>query len=268
MQQKNASRRKPQSSAPAGRTAAARPARSAQPADRAQAELRPLPGLAYGVLDELLGYALRRAQNALYLHFQRSVDRADVSPQRFAALVLVAQNPGLRQGLLADAMGLHRSGGMRLTDWLCEQGWVQRADDPLDRRSWTVHPTPAGLALLESVTAQVRTHDEALLAALEAMAVHTRALVFANRHGQTIYEDLRGLAAGSSHPQLSIHRGHLQMRLWDEAVQRLGTDQVRTGERVVAARGQGQGRRQAADAAAGHNDGAGGVHRVSPGFWG
>jgi DNA-binding MarR family transcriptional regulator len=63
-------------------------------------------------------------------------------------------------------MGLHRSGGMRLTDWLCEQGWVQRADDPLDRRSWTVHPTPAGLALLESVTAQVRTHDEALLAAL------------------------------------------------------------------------------------------------------
>lgn len=166
MQQKNASRRKPQSSAPAGRTAAARPARSAQPADRAQAELRPLPGLAYGVLDELLGYALRRAQNALYLHFQRSVDRADVSPQRFAALVLVAQNPGLRQGLLADAMGLHRSGGMRLTDWLCEQGWVQRADDPLDRRSWTVHPTPAGLALLQSVTAQVRSHDEALLAAL------------------------------------------------------------------------------------------------------
>ena len=135
MQQKNASRRKPQSSAPAGRTAAARPARSSPPADRAQAELRPLPGLAYGVLDELLGYALRRAQNALYLHFQRSVDRADVSPQRFAALVLVAQNPGLRQGLLADAMGLHRSGGMRLTDWLCEQGWVQRHDDPLDRRS-------------------------------------------------------------------------------------------------------------------------------------
>ena len=75
-----------------------------------------------------------------------------------------------------------------------------------------------------------------LLPALEAMAVPTRALVFANRHGQTIYEDLRGLAAGSSHPQLSIHRGHLQMRLWDEAVKRLGPAQVRTGERVVAAR--------------------------------
>ena len=41
-----------------------------------------------------------------------------------------------------------------------------------------------------------------------------------------------------------------------------------TDRDAVAARGQGQGRRQAADAAAGHNDGAGGVHRVSPGFWG
>ena len=166
MQQKNASDRNPLASAPAGRTVAAKPVRGAALADWAQAELRPLPGLAYGALDELLGYALRRAQNALYLHFQCSVDRADVSPQRFAALVLVAQNPGLRQGLLAEAMGLHRSGGMRLVDWLCGQGWVQRADDPLDRRSWTVHPTPAGLALLESVTAQVRAHDEALLAAL------------------------------------------------------------------------------------------------------
>jgi DNA-binding MarR family transcriptional regulator len=166
MQQINASGSKPLARAPGGRTAAARPERITPPADWAQAELRPLPGLAYGVLDELLGYALRRAQNALYLHFQRSVDRADVSPQRFAALVLVAQNPGLRQGLLAEAMGLHRSGGMRLVDWLCAQGWVQRADDPLDRRSWTVPSTPAGLAPLQRVTAQVRAHDAALLAAL------------------------------------------------------------------------------------------------------
>lgn len=162
MQQKNASQRKPAAAPGPARKAG----RGAPPADWAQAALRPLPGLAYGVLDELLGYALRRAQNALYLHFQRSVDRADVSPQRFAALVLVAQNPGLRQGLLAEAMGLHRSGGMRLVDWLCEQGWVARADDPQDRRSWTVHPTPEGLALLDRVTAQVRAHDDALLAAL------------------------------------------------------------------------------------------------------
>lgn len=135
-------------------------------ADWAQGELRPLPHLAYGVLDELLGYALRRAQNALYLDFQRAVGSGEVSPQRFAALVLVVSNPGLRQGVLAQAMGLHRSGGLRLTDWLCAQGWVERRDDPADGRSWTLHPTPAGRVALQELTTAVQAHDRALLQAL------------------------------------------------------------------------------------------------------
>lgn len=72
-----------------------------------------------------------------------------------------------------------------------------------------------------------------LLAAVREMGVETSALVFANRHGQTIFEDRRGVAAGYSHPQLSVHRGQLQMLLWDEAVRRLGVQQVRSGARVT-----------------------------------
>lgn len=135
-------------------------------ADPPEGELRPLPGLRYGVLDDLMGYALRRAQNALYLHFQQAVPQAEVSPQRFAALVLVVENPGLRQGVLAQAMGLHRSGGLRLADWLCAQGWVARRDDAQDGRSWTLHPTPVGIAALAQLSAAVQAHDQALLAAL------------------------------------------------------------------------------------------------------
>ena len=113
-----------------------------------------------------MGYALRRAQNALYLHFQQAVPQTEVSPQRFAALVLVVENPGLRQGLLAQAMGLHRSGGLRLADWLCAQGWVVRQDDAQDGRSWTLHPPPAGIAALAQLSAAVQAHDQALLTAL------------------------------------------------------------------------------------------------------
>lgn len=137
-----------------------------RPTDAPEGELRPLPGLRYGVLDDLMGYALRRAQNALYLHFQQAVPQAEVSPQRFAALVLVVENPGLRQGVLAQAMGLHRSGGLRLADWLCAQGWVARRDDAQDGRSWTLHPTPVGIAALAQLSAAVQAHDQALLAAL------------------------------------------------------------------------------------------------------
>ena len=126
----------------------------------------PVPGVNYGVLDSLLGYALRRAQNALYLDFYRATAEWDVSPQRFAALVLIARNPGLRQGLLGQAMGLHRSGALRLTDWLTANGWAERRDAPGDARVWGLHLTPAGKRRLARLEAAVVEHDRALIAAL------------------------------------------------------------------------------------------------------
>jgi len=158
------------------------------PAGAAEGTLEPLPGLDYGVLDGLMGYALRRAQNALYLHFQQALGAdAEMSPQRFAALVLVVRNPGLRQGVLAQAMGLHRSGGLRLVDWLHAQGWVRREDDPQDGRSWTLHPTAAGQDALARLSTAVCAHDAALVramgpdgAALKPLLEQLAAVAFAN----------------------------------------------------------------------------------------
>ncbi|MFG6442235.1 flavin-dependent oxidoreductase [Roseateles sp. LKC17W] len=72
-----------------------------------------------------------------------------------------------------------------------------------------------------------------LLPALRGMAVETSALVFANRHGQPIHRDARGVYGGYSHPQFSVHRGELQMLLWREACARLT---VLSGQRVVGVR--------------------------------
>jgi DNA-binding MarR family transcriptional regulator len=126
----------------------------------------PVPGVDYGALDGLLGYALRRAQNALYLDFYRATAAWGISPQRFAALVLIARNPGLRQGLLGQAMGLHRSGALRLTDWLTAQGYAERRDAPGDARAWGLHLTAAGKRLLVKLEAAVAPHDRKLLEAL------------------------------------------------------------------------------------------------------
>lgn len=126
----------------------------------------PVPGVDYGPLDQLLGYALRRAQNALYLDFYRATAEWDVSPQRFAALVLISRNPGLRQGLLGQAMGLHRSGALRLTDWLTAQGWAERRDAPDDARAWGLHLTPTARRRLAKLEAAVAAHDAALAAEL------------------------------------------------------------------------------------------------------
>jgi 5-methylphenazine-1-carboxylate 1-monooxygenase len=72
-----------------------------------------------------------------------------------------------------------------------------------------------------------------LLDALLATGVATREFVYANRHGQEIWAEPRGLAAGYNWPQVSIHRGRLQMLLWDAARERLGAERVQSGRRVL-----------------------------------
>lgn len=129
-------------------------------------EMRRVPGLRYGVLDELLGYALRRAQNALYIDFYRATADFALSPQRFAALVLIGENPGIRQTTLSEAMGIARSGGMRLTDWFEERKLVERREDRDDARVWGLHLTLKGERLLKAMSDRVVDHDRSLLAGL------------------------------------------------------------------------------------------------------
>ena len=65
--------------------------------------------------------------------------------------------------------------------------------------------------------------------ALAAISVPTRELIYANRFGQRIWQEDRGRHAGYQWPQYSIHRGRLQMLLFETALARLGPDRVRSG---------------------------------------
>ena len=97
-------------------------------------------------------------------------------------------------------------------------------------------PRPLGVGINLLPHAVAVLDELGLLPALRGMAVETSALVFANRHGQAIYRDARGTGGGYSHPQFSIHRGELQMRLWAEASARVT---VLSGQRVVGVRDEG-----------------------------
>lgn len=97
-------------------------------------------------------------------------------------------------------------------------------------------PKPLGVGINLLPHAVGVLSELGLLPALREMAVETSALVFANRHGQAIYRDPRGLGGGYEHPQFSIHRGQLQMRLWAEAASKLT---VLSGQRVVYVRDDG-----------------------------
>ena len=73
-----------------------------------------------------------------------------------------------------------------------------------------------------------------LLARLDEVAIRTRELIYANRFGQEIWREPRGLEAGYKVPQFSIHRGHLQGVLRDAVLDRLGRKAVHTGHIFTA----------------------------------
>jgi 2-polyprenyl-6-methoxyphenol hydroxylase-like FAD-dependent oxidoreductase len=91
----------------------------------------------------------------------------------------------------------------------------------------TLRPLGVGINLLpHSVRA---LHDLGLRDALERLSVRTAELRYYNKHGQPIWAEPRGIAAGYAYPQYSIHRGKLQLLLHETARDRLGPDHIRTG---------------------------------------
>lgn len=118
-----------------------------------------VPGLDYGVLDELLGYSLRRAQVAMFAAFHEATRGLDITPPRFTALVMIGSNPGMSQTALGNVLGIARSGAMLLTDWFERQGLVERRRRPDDRRAWGLHLTPKGERLAKDLEKRVLEVD-------------------------------------------------------------------------------------------------------------
>jgi 2-polyprenyl-6-methoxyphenol hydroxylase-like FAD-dependent oxidoreductase len=73
-----------------------------------------------------------------------------------------------------------------------------------------------------------------LMPALDADGVRTRELVYTNRFGQIVWQELRGIDAGYEVPQISIHRGRLLGLIHRAVVNRLGGDVISTASRVDA----------------------------------
>ena len=131
--------------------------------------LVPIPrvdGLDYDVLDELLGYAIRRAQVAMFLAFHEATRGLEITPPRFTALVIVGANPGISQTTLGNVLGIARSGAMALTDWFEARGYIQRRRKPGDGRAWGLRLTRRGELLVTRMKQSVAALDQRRAAVL------------------------------------------------------------------------------------------------------
>lgn len=78
-------------------------------------------------------------------------------------LVLSRQGENVRQGVLADELGIEGPSLVRLIDLLQAEDLVERREDPTDRRAKTLHLTKAGDAKVEETNRILRRVRASLL---------------------------------------------------------------------------------------------------------
>jgi 2-polyprenyl-6-methoxyphenol hydroxylase-like FAD-dependent oxidoreductase len=103
----------------------------------------------------------------------------------------------------------------------------------------SIQPYGAGINLLPHAVRELTELD--LGEEVEAAGIATKELVYHDRFGSRIYAQPRGRAAGYRWPQISIHRGELQLLLLRAVHERLGPDAVTCGMAIERFEQHGEG---------------------------
>ncbi len=120
------------------------------------------------------GIPLRAAPAPLARRFQQicvsilaeALAGTDVAQQEFAALVFVADVPGIEQWRLAEAVGIDRNSASLISDRLERKGLVKRQVNGSDRRARELHVTAKGRSTIETLWQQVRAANARIVAPL------------------------------------------------------------------------------------------------------
>lgn len=118
------------------------------------------PSVSLGLLDNLLGYRLRRAQLSVFQDFLVAMKDFDLRPAQFSVLAIIDANPGLKQSRVSEALGINRANFVALLDELEQRKLARRAPAPGDRRSNALFLTPKGEAFLKDAYRHLLTQHE------------------------------------------------------------------------------------------------------------
>ncbi|MFZ1104521.1 MAG: MarR family transcriptional regulator [Hyphomicrobiaceae bacterium] len=121
---------------------------------------------ALGPLANLIGYALRRAQLAVFDETIRGIADLDLRLAQFSVLAVVGNRPGLKQSEVAAVLGIQRANFVALLDRLEKRGLARRAPAPNDRRGHALHLTAEGERVLARAGARVAAIEARLDAKL------------------------------------------------------------------------------------------------------
>jgi MarR family transcriptional regulator, temperature-dependent positive regulator of motility len=123
---------------------------------RAEADLVDLNGMP--------GHVIRRLHQASQAIFdaEAAAAKIDLTSVQFAALTVIAANPGIDQARLAAAIAFDRATTGGVIDRLEAKGFVRREIVKTDRRARRLHLEAAGKTTLRAATPVVR-HAQTLM---------------------------------------------------------------------------------------------------------
>jgi len=116
----------------------------------------------FGPLADWIGFNLRMAQEATFQAFSRRSQEIGESPGRFAALTLIARNPGITQTELSHASGRDKSSVTPVVEALVRRGLIERKRVRNDRRAYRLNLTAAGRKTLANMARVARKHEDNL----------------------------------------------------------------------------------------------------------
>ena len=120
------------------------------------------PVIGLGVLNEHLGYFVRRLQVWVFQDFIRRMATIDISPAQFSVLVVISANPGLSQMELATTLAIERARLVRLLHRLERRGLMQRLHSSADGRRHALRLTRDGQKILARAKTLAAQHEAAL----------------------------------------------------------------------------------------------------------
>lgn len=129
-------------------------------------EPNPQPAIDFSMMEDAVGYRLRRAQLAVFQQFNEAFAAKDLRPTDFAVLLLLSCNQGLKQSEVAEALGIQRANFVAIVDGLEEKGLVERRKSEKDRRVQALYMTRAGSDYLKELMPIWAEHEERLIARL------------------------------------------------------------------------------------------------------
>lgn len=124
------------------------------------------PPFSLGMLDEMIGFRLRRAHAAALHQLDAKLADRGVTTAMLGTMEVLANNSGVAQGVVAEALGLNRSTMVPIIEKLNDKGWIVRERTPEDRRAVLLRLTDEGRRALRQLRRLAEAQEARLREAL------------------------------------------------------------------------------------------------------